>query len=167
MTSLQSNFAWVAGSPPCVSTTLACGLQDCPQQSTKPDAEVLAGYWQAKEQAACQDPGPMAEQARSRTFCAVLLLLNILAATTIVFVNKLVLSVYDFRFIYFLTFIHSLVTLGGMMAFSAFGLYKRKAVPVMQVGPKPPTTARPCMQTWFSVPTPHTTAQIHMPSSCS
>ena len=42
---------------------------------------------------------------------------------------------YDFRFIYFLTLIHSLFTLSGMMAFSAFGLYKRKAVPVMQVGP--------------------------------
>ena len=39
---------------------------------------------------------------------------------------------YDFRFIYFLTLIHSLVTLGGMMSFSAFGLYKRKAVPWLQ-----------------------------------
>ena len=40
---------------------------------------------------------------------------------------------YNFNFVYFLTLLHTLVTLGGMLLFSYFGLFKRKAVPVVQV----------------------------------
>ena len=103
---------------------------------------------------------------QQKAYGGVLLLLNTAAATSIIFCNKLVhpavhgrrmatsllsgrsgmpplrsgaaqvLSVYGFKFPYALTLLHALVTLAGMLLFSSLGLYKRKAVPVMQVTPR-------------------------------
>lgn len=60
-------------------------------------------------------------------------LFNIVSASSIVFANKAVFSVHLFRFTYSLTFLHTLVTLVGMMAFAAAGVFQPKKLPWAQV----------------------------------
>ena len=59
--------------------------------------------------------------------------LNIFAATSIVFANKAVLSVYGFGFTTALTLLHTLTTVAGMAALSQLGLFAPKRVPIAQV----------------------------------
>ena len=49
---------------------------------------------------------------------------------SIVFANKAVLTIINFRFVYALTLLHVLTTLAGMMAFAAAGLYEKKKLPL-------------------------------------
>lgn len=49
---------------------------------------------------------------------------------SIVFANKTVFSVLNFRFVYALTLVHVLTTLLGMHLFAAMGLYERKRLPI-------------------------------------
>ena len=60
-------------------------------------------------------------------------LLNITAATCIVFANKAVLSVYGFEFTTALTLLHTLTTVIGMTIFSQLGIFSPKSVPTVQV----------------------------------
>ena len=62
-------------------------------------------------------------------------LLNIVSATGIVFANKIVLSVYNFHFVYALTLIHTLVTSAGMWLFASLGIFQPKPAPVSQIFP--------------------------------
>lgn len=59
--------------------------------------------------------------------------LNIFVATSIVFANKAVLSVYGFGFTTALTLLHTVTTFVGMMVFSRMGLFSPKPVPASQV----------------------------------
>ncbi len=49
---------------------------------------------------------------------------------SIVFANKMVFTVFSFRFVYTLTLLHVLTTLLGMRLFAAFGFYEKKALPI-------------------------------------
>lgn len=60
-------------------------------------------------------------------------MLNIAAATGIVFANKAVLSVYGFEFTTALTLLHTLTTVLGMTIFCHLGLFSPKSVPTLQV----------------------------------
>ena len=62
-------------------------------------------------------------------------LLNISAATGIVFANKAVLSVYGFEFTTALTLLHTLTTVLGMTLFCHLGFFSPKVVPSLQVRP--------------------------------
>ena len=62
-------------------------------------------------------------------------LLNISAATGIVFANKAVLSVYGFEFTTALTLLHTLTTVLGMTLFCQLGFFSPKVVPTLQVRP--------------------------------
>lgn len=62
-------------------------------------------------------------------------MLNIAAATGIVFANKAVLSVYGFEFTTALTLLHTLTTVLGMTIFCHLGLFSPKSVPTLQVLP--------------------------------
>lgn len=59
--------------------------------------------------------------------------LNVVSATSIVFANKAVLSVYGFEFATALTLVHTLTTVPGMMLFCQLGMFTPKKVPAMQV----------------------------------
>lgn len=71
--------------------------------------------------------------------------LNIAAATGIVFANKAVLSIYGFEFTTALTLLHTLTTVLGMTIFCQLGLFSPKSVPTLQV--RVWTCAVFCMQT--------------------
>jgi solute carrier family 35 protein E3 len=60
---------------------------------------------------------------------------NIVAATSIVFANKLVMSNYGFRFTTALTLLHTLTTLAGMMVFARVGMFQVKTVSKLAVAP--------------------------------
>lgn len=62
-------------------------------------------------------------------------LLNIAAASGIVFANKAVMTTFGFKFIYALTLIHTITTLFGMKAFAAFGMFEPKALPKLSIAP--------------------------------
>lgn len=49
---------------------------------------------------------------------------------SIVFANKIVLSVLRFRFVYSLTLLHVVTTLLGLRCFAALGLFARKELPL-------------------------------------
>lgn len=49
---------------------------------------------------------------------------------SIVFANKTVLTVLNFRFVYALTLVHVLTTLVGLRIFAALGFFERKPLPV-------------------------------------
>ena len=57
-------------------------------------------------------------------------MLNPFLLCSIVFANKTVFTVLDFHFVYTLTLLHVLTTLGGMLLFAALGFYERKPLPV-------------------------------------
>ncbi|BDA44650.1 Solute carrier family 35 member E3 [Coccomyxa sp. Obi] len=63
------------------------------------------------------------------------ILLNVGSGTSIVFANKVVLSVYKFHFVYALTLIHTAVTMVGMWSFAGIGLYQRKPLKARQILP--------------------------------
>lgn len=62
-------------------------------------------------------------------------LLNIAAASGIVFANKAVMTTFGFKFIYALTLIHTITTLFGMKAFAAFGMFEPKTLPKLSIAP--------------------------------
>lgn len=49
---------------------------------------------------------------------------------SIVFANKAVLTIINFRFVYALTLLHVLTTVFGMLVFAWMGLYERKKLPL-------------------------------------
>ena len=59
---------------------------------------------------------------------------NIVAATSIVFANKLVMSNYGFRFTTALTLLHTLTTFAGMLVFARVGIFQVKTVSKLAVG---------------------------------
>lgn len=59
--------------------------------------------------------------------CSTLTLLSTFCS--IVFANKTVFSVLGFQFVYTLTLLHVLTTLGGMHLFAILGLYEPKKLP--------------------------------------
>ncbi len=54
---------------------------------------------------------------------------NTSSASAIVFVNKAVFAVHRFNYAYTLTLVHTVVTMVGMWAFSAGGLFHAKRLP--------------------------------------
>ncbi|KAK9805843.1 hypothetical protein WJX73_006673 [Symbiochloris irregularis] len=63
------------------------------------------------------------------------LLLNVVSTCAIVFANKAVFSVYNFKFLYALTLIHSITTALGMVAFAALGMFQVKQLPAAETVP--------------------------------
>lgn len=61
--------------------------------------------------------------------------LNIASASGIVFANKMVFQVYQFKFTCALTWVHTFFTLLGMHAFLAWGMFEKKQLPPMKVLP--------------------------------
>lgn len=61
--------------------------------------------------------------------------LNILAASGIVFANKLVFQHYDFHFTYALTWVHTCFTLLGMRLFARMGMFQVKELSQGKVAP--------------------------------
>ena len=59
--------------------------------------------------------------------------LNVLAASSIVFANKIVFANFGFSFTYALTWIHTLFTLLGMHVFAAWGVFQPKPLPQSQL----------------------------------
>ena len=55
--------------------------------------------------------------------------LNLFAATSIVFLNKAVLSVFGFHYVFALAFVHALFTAAGMWAFGWCGMFELKRLP--------------------------------------
>ena len=73
----------------------------------------------------------------------IFLLLNVVSAAAIVFANKAVFTVFEFRFIYALTLIHAITTALGMHAFCAAGMFEYKHIPALQVCS--PASVHACM----------------------
>ncbi|CAL5229693.1 g13065 [Coccomyxa viridis] len=61
--------------------------------------------------------------------------LNVGVGCGIVFANKAVLSIFNFKFVYCLTLIHTIVTMVGMWMFAAGGIFEIKRFTAMQVAP--------------------------------
>lgn len=61
--------------------------------------------------------------------------LNIVAASGIVFANKLVFQHYDFHFTYALTWVHTCFTLLGMRIFARMGMFQVKELSQGKVAP--------------------------------
>ena len=62
---------------------------------------------------------------------------NVGVGCGIVFANKAVLSVFNFKFVYCLTLIHTIVTMVGMWMFAAGGIFETKRFTALQVGSLP------------------------------
>lgn len=60
---------------------------------------------------------------------------NILAAVSIVFANKMVMSIYNWRYVYALTFLHTCTSWAGMGVFAMLRMYKKKELPKLKVLP--------------------------------
>ncbi len=58
---------------------------------------------------------------------------NVGVGCGIVFANKAVLSVFNFKFVYCLTLIHTIVTMVGMWMFAAGGIFEIKRFTALQV----------------------------------
>ena len=58
---------------------------------------------------------------------------NVSVGCGIVFANKAVLSVFNFKFVYTLTLIHTIVTMVGMWLFAASGIFEVKHFKALQV----------------------------------
>lgn len=63
------------------------------------------------------------------------LLLNVVSTCAIVFANKAIFSVYNFRFLYALTLAHSVVTALGMVVLASLGLFQVKHLPATETIP--------------------------------
>lgn len=59
---------------------------------------------------------------------------NISVGCGIVFANKAVFSVFNFKFVYALTLVHTVVTMIGMWMFAAGGIFEVKRFKAMEVG---------------------------------
>ena len=77
-------------------------------------------------------PPPPVKEANNTLNAILYALFNISSASAIVFANKAIFSVYQFDFPFTLTFVHTLVTVAGMWAFSAGSLFKVKKLPMME-----------------------------------
>ena len=62
-------------------------------------------------------------------------LLNIAAASGIVFANKAVMTTFGFKFIYALTFIHTITTLFGDEGLCGVGMFEPKTLPKLSIAP--------------------------------
>lgn len=62
-------------------------------------------------------------------------LMNIVAASGIVFANKTVFQVFGFKFTTALTWVHTIFTLVGMRVFCKFGMFEYKMIPKMKLIP--------------------------------
>ncbi|CAL8469506.1 g9047 [Coccomyxa elongata] len=60
---------------------------------------------------------------------------NVAVGCGIVFANKAVLSVFNFKFVYALTLVHTIVTMIGMWIFAASGIFQVKRFHALQVAP--------------------------------
>ncbi|BDA44757.1 Solute carrier family 35 member E3 [Coccomyxa sp. Obi] len=60
---------------------------------------------------------------------------NVAVGCGIVFANKAVLSVFNFKFVYALTLVHTIVTMIGMWIFAATGIFQVKRFDGLQVAP--------------------------------
>lgn len=58
---------------------------------------------------------------------------NISVGCGIVFANKAVFSVFNFKFVYALTLVHTVVTMVGMWIFAAGGIFEVKRFKAMEV----------------------------------
>jgi len=58
---------------------------------------------------------------------------NVSVGCGIVFANKAVLSVFNFKFVYALTLVHTIVTMIGMWMFAAGGIFEVKHFKGLQV----------------------------------
>ena len=58
---------------------------------------------------------------------------NVAVGCGIVFANKAVLSVFNFKFVYALTLVHTIVTMIGMWIFAATGIFQIKRFNGLQV----------------------------------
>lgn len=58
---------------------------------------------------------------------------NVAVGCGIVFANKAVLSVFNFKFVYALTLVHTIVTMIGMWIFAATGIFQVKRFDALQV----------------------------------
>ena len=58
---------------------------------------------------------------------------NVGVGCGIVFANKAVLSIFNFKFVYCLTLIHTVVTMVGMWMFAAGGIFEIKRFTALQV----------------------------------
>lgn len=58
---------------------------------------------------------------------------NVSVGCGIVFANKAVLSVFNFKFVYALTLVHTIVTMIGMWIFAAGGIFEVKHFKALQV----------------------------------
>ena len=58
---------------------------------------------------------------------------NVAVGCGIVFANKAVLSIFNFKFVYCLTLIHTIVTMVGMWMFAAGGIFEIKRFTALQV----------------------------------
>lgn len=58
---------------------------------------------------------------------------NVAVGCGIVFANKAVLSVFNFKFVYALTLVHTIVTMVGMWIFAATGIFEIKRFKALQV----------------------------------
>ena len=71
---------------------------------------------------------------------------NISVGCGIVFANKAVLSVYNFKFVYALTLVHTVVTMFGMWLFAAGKIFEVKRFRAVEVRacpvPAQPTSAK-------------------------
>ena len=74
---------------------------------------------------------------------------NVGVGCGIVFANKAVLSIFNFKFVYCLTLIHTIVTMVGMWMFAAGGIFEIKRFTALQVCALSPATmpSMPCMYT--------------------
>ncbi len=84
---------------------------------------------------------------------------NVGVGCGIVFANKAVLSIFNFKFVYCLTLIHTIVTMVGMWMFAAGGIFEIKRFTAMQVCALFSATLRvmPCMDTHTACPAPSST----------
>ncbi len=68
---------------------------------------------------------------------------NVAVGCGIVFANKAVLSVFNFKFVYALTLVHTIVTMIGMWMFAAGGIFEIKRFKALQVRPSGRTRLLP------------------------
>ena len=62
-------------------------------------------------------------------------LLNTVSGCGVVFANKLVLTTFNFHYVYALMFIHTLTSLVGLTLLSMTGLFERKCAPPLKILP--------------------------------
>ena len=84
----------------------------------------------------------MAQDA-SAVKAVVYTLFNISVGCGIVFANKAVFAIYNFKFVYALTLVHTVVTMIGMWLFAAGSIFEVKRFKALEVRAQLPMHARP------------------------